>query len=148
MQKSDTDSDSDSEYLDSVNPNSARRRVQNTDTTNNIVTDTLYNLSQKSGSFFGSVAASILNATTSVAEVGIEAIHKSNEKFIEHVQPAYTQSKQILGEKIDKLTKLTTYSTDEPSDTTDTTDEEPAPASEHDETRLEQHCEPEQNEGL
>lgn len=137
MQLSNSDSDSDSEYLDTVNHNPTHQRVQNTETTNNLVTDTLYNLSQKSGSFFGSVAASILNATTSVAEVGIEAIHKSNEKFIQHVQPAYTQSKQILG---DKINKLTTYSIDKSSHTTD---EEPVPVSENDVPQLKQPYESE-----
>ena len=69
-------------------------------TSSNPVVDKLYYLSEKSGEIWGKLAAGIINTTSSVTTIGIEAIKKSNSKFVENVKPAYNDAKDTINGKM------------------------------------------------
>ena len=64
------------------------------------VINKLYQISEKTGEFFGNITASMLNATTSVTTVGMDVMKKGNEQFVEKVSPAYNNAKEQLGNKV------------------------------------------------
>lgn len=71
-----------------------------TKTWDNSFVDTLYGLSEFSGSFWGDITASIINNTTSLAEVGTNVIIKNKEAFCKKVTPAFNKSKEKIKEKV------------------------------------------------
>lgn len=86
----------------------------------NPIVEKFYDLSEKSGELWGKLIAGILNTTTSVTAVGIEAIKKGNNKFIENVKPAYDNTKESINSTVVKVVpeRYTKYFTKKELDNT------------------------------
>jgi len=69
----------------------------------NPIVERFYGISEKSGEIWGKVVAGILNTTTSVTSVSIEAFKKGNNKFIENVKPAYYNTKNTFNDNMVNL---------------------------------------------
>ena len=72
----------------------------------NPVVDKLYDISEKSAEIMCKFVAGILNTGASVTTIGVEAIKKGNNKFVETVSPAYNNTKEKIGNTVSEIVPL------------------------------------------
>ena len=63
----------------------------------------IYCISENIGGFMGTITANLLNSSTFIALVGLNALKKSNKEFLEKSEPAYTDSKKKIYESVNEL---------------------------------------------
>lgn len=63
----------------------------------------IYNLSENVGELLGIFTAKLLNSSTFITVIGLNALKKGNEHFLENSRPAFQNSKKKISESVNDL---------------------------------------------